>query len=67
MDKTSNEIQLSFHINNIPCSEEYYMGASVSSDAFIVSVPEANIPERLLNIIKSEHPNQRIINIAIVR
>ena len=43
------------------------MGASVSSDAFIVSVPEANIPERLLNIIKSEHPNQRIINIAIVR
>lgn len=66
--ETSDTIQLSFHVDNLPCPEEYYMGVGPQTDAYIVSIPENLFPESLLKIIKDNAVNKkRIIGIAIVR
>lgn len=66
--ETSDTIQLSFHVDNVPCSEEYYMGVGPQTDAYIVSIPDNLIPPALLDIIKSNDANKkRITGIAIVR
>lgn len=66
--ETSDTIQLSFHVDTLPCSEEFYMGVGPQTDAYIVSIPENLIPESLLKIIKDNDTNKkRITGIAIVR
>lgn len=64
-------IQLSFHVVNVPCEEEFYMGVNAKYDAFIISIPKSFIPDELLEVVKNDKSNQwmrrYITNIAIVK
>lgn len=60
-------MKLSFHVQHIPCPEEYYMGASVSNEAYDVEVPDDNVPKELLDIINKKTPGSSVIAIAIHR
>lgn len=61
------DIKLSFHVDNIPCVEEYYMGARIENEAFIISIPENLIPKKLLDTIKGNRASSRVTNIAIIQ
>ena len=56
----------SFHVVNVPCPEEYYMGVSADFEAFWVDIPDELFPPRLLKILKdtSDNPTKRITCIA---
>lgn len=58
---------LSFHVVNVPCPEEYYMGVSADYEAHWVDIPDEYFPKALLDIIKdkSKNPAKRITSIAI--
>ena len=43
---------LSFHVQTIPCPEEYYMGVQASADAYFVEVPDELFPKELMNVLK---------------
>ena len=43
---------LSFHVQTIPCPEEYYMGVQASADAYFVEVPDELFPNELMNVLK---------------
>lgn len=60
-------MKLSIHICNIPCPEEFYMGVNSSYEARIIEVPDENVPNEILGIIKGEIKNKSITNIAIVK
>ena len=58
---------LSFHVVNVPCNEEYYMGVSADYQAYWVDIPDEYFPKALLDIVKdnSKNPSRRITSIAI--
>lgn len=62
-----SKIQLSFHVDVIPCPEEYGMGCSAGHEAYNIEIPEELIPIRLLLILQGRNPNKRLTNIAIVK
>ena len=44
-------MKLSFHVCNIPCPEEFYMGVNSNYEAYIVDVPDELFPKELLDVI----------------
>jgi len=63
----SNEIEISFHVTNIPCPEEYYMGVNASYNAYSVFIPRDAFPKELLDVIDNGEKNKAITSIAIHR
>ncbi len=47
-------MKLSFHICNIPCVEEFYMGVNSAYEAYIVDIPDELFPNELLNTLKDQ-------------
>lgn len=62
-------MKLSFHVANIPCPEEYYMGVTSHYDAYEVDIPNELFPKGLLDAMNNhgkENPGNRFVcNIAI--
>lgn len=61
-------MKLSFHIQDIPCAEEYYMGAQCSFEDYWVEVPDEYFPKELLEILThrgEKFYNKQLINIAV--
>ena len=58
---------LSFHVVNVPCNEEFYMGVNADYEAYWVDIPDEYFPKALLDIVKdkSNNPPRRITSIAI--
>ena len=65
-------MKFSFHVCNVPCPEEYYMGVSADYEAYEVDIPDELFPKELLDVLyKRENvvgPNgqlwKRLTNIA---
>lgn len=59
---------LSFHIQTIPCAEEYYMGVGAPCEAYFVDVPDELFSKELLNVLKhkkgSDGHTKWCVNIA---
>lgn len=63
MDATIN---ISIHIAEVPCPEEYYMGCVNQYNAYNISIPKVLIPKEVLEAIDKNVQNKRIHSIAIV-
>lgn len=62
MDAT---IDISIHIAEVPCPEEYYMGCINQYKAYNISIPKDMIPKEVLEAINNKNTNKRIQSIAI--
>ena len=61
-------MKLSFHVQEIPCAEEYYMGASVTHEAYWIDIPDEYFPKPLLEVVKhrgEKDYRKSIVNIAV--
>ena len=47
-------MELSFHVCNVPCPEEFYMGVNSDYEAYIVEIPDELFPKELLDIMKNQ-------------
>lgn len=45
-------MKFSFHVQTIPCPEEYYMGVQADFQAYIVDIPDELFPKELLEILE---------------
>ena len=59
-------INISIHIAEVPCPEEYYMGCINQYKAYNISIPKELIPKEVLEAIDKNVQNKRIHSIAIV-
>ena len=58
-------INISIHIAEVPCAEEYYMGCVNQYRAYNISIPKELIPKEVLEVIDNNVQNKRIQSIAI--
>ena len=58
-------IDISIHIAEVPCPEEYYMGCINQYKAYIISILKDIIPKEVLEAINSKNVYKRIQSIAI--
>lgn len=58
-------IDISIHVAEVPCPEEYYMGCSNQYKAYNISIPKELIPKEVLEAIDRNIQNKRIQSIAI--
>ena len=58
-------INISIHIAEVPCAEEYYMGCVNQYRAYNISIPKELIPKEVLEVINKNVQNKRIQSIAI--
>lgn len=58
-------IDISIHIAEVPCPEEYYMGCINQYKAYNISIPKDMIPKEVLEAINNKNTNKRIQSIAI--
>lgn len=58
-------VDISIHIAEVPCPEEYYMGCINQYKAYNISIPKDIIPKEVLEAINSKNVNKRIQSIAI--
>ena len=58
-------IDISIHIAEVPCPEEYYMGCVNQYKAYNISIPKDIIPKEVLEAINPENVYKRIQSIAI--
>ena len=58
-------IDISIHIADVPCPEEYYMGCINQYTAYNISIPKDIIPKEVLEAIDPKIVNKRIQSIAI--
>lgn len=58
-------IDISIHIAEVPCPEEYYMGCINQYKAYNISIPKDIIPKEVLEAINSKNIYKRIQSIAI--
>ena len=56
-------MKLSVHVCEVPCPEEYYMGASVSYKAYTIEIPDKCVPKDVQDIVNGKKTS-RICNIA---
>lgn len=61
----NNTIDISIHIAEVPCVEEYYLGCVNQYKAYNITIPKELIPKEVLEAISQEHKNKRIQSIAI--
>lgn len=59
-------VDISIHIAEVPCPEEYYMGCNNQYKAYNISIPKNIIPKEVLEAIDKNVQNKRIHSIAIV-
>ena len=58
-------INISIHIAEVPCPEEYYMSCINQYRAYNISIPKELIPKEVLEAIDKNIQNKRIQSIAI--
>lgn len=58
-------INISIHIAEVPCAEEYYMGCVNQYRAYNISILKELIPKEVLEAIDNNVQNKRIQSIAI--
>lgn len=58
-------IDISIHIAEVPCAEEYYMGCVNQYKAYNISIPKDIIPKEVLEAINPKNVYKRIQSIAI--
>ena len=58
-------INISIHIAEVPCAEEYYIGCVNQYRAYNISIPKELIPKEVLEAIDKNVQNKRIQSIAI--
>ena len=58
-------VNISIHIAEVPCPEEYYMGCVNQYKAYNISIPKDIIPKEVLEAINSKNVYKRIQSIAI--
>ena len=58
-------INISIHIAEVPCAEEYYMGCVNQYRAYNISIPKELILKEVLEAIDKNVQNKRIQSIAI--
>lgn len=58
-------IDISIHVAEVPCPEEYYMGCVNQYKAYNLSIPKELIPKEVLDAIYNKTGNKRIHSIAI--
>ena len=58
-------VDISIHIAEVPCPEEYYMGCINQYKAYNISIPKDIIPKEVLEAINTKNANKRIQSIAI--
>lgn len=58
-------INISIHVADVPCPEEYYMGCINQYRAYNISIPKELIPKEVLEAIDKNVQNKRIQSIAI--
>lgn len=58
-------VDISIHIAEVPCPEEYYMGCINQYKAYNISIPKDIIPKEVLEAINNKNVNKRIQSIAI--
>ena len=61
----TNTVDISIHIADVPCPEEYYMGCVNQYKAYNISIPKDIIPKEVLEAINPENVYKRIQSIAI--
>ena len=61
----TNTVDISIHIAEVPCPEEYYMGCVNQYKAYNISIPKDIIPKEVLEAINPENVYKRIQSIAI--
>ena len=61
----SDTIDISIHIADVPCPEEYYMGYINQYTAYNISIPKDIVPKEVLEAINPENSRKRIQSIAI--
>lgn len=58
-------IDISIHVAEVPCPEEYYMGCVNQYKAYNISISKELIPKDVLEAIDKNIQNKRIQSIAI--
>lgn len=58
-------IDISIHIADVPCPEEYYMGCVNQYKAYNISISKDMIPKEVLEAIDPKNGYKRIQSIAI--
>ena len=58
-------VDISIHIAEVPCPEEYYMGCINQYKAYNIFIPKDIIPKEVLEAINPKNVNKRIQSIAI--
>lgn len=61
------EVQLSFHVCDLPCQEEIMAGANVKYEAYFVSIPKSLLPQGLLDVITKDDRYKYISSVAILK
>ena len=61
----TDTVNISIHIADVPCPEEYYMGCMNQYKAYNISIPKNIIPKEVLEVINNKNTNKRIQSIAI--
>lgn len=61
----TDTVDISIHIAEVPCPEEYYMGCINQYKAYNISIPKDMIPKEVLETINNKNSNKRIQSIAI--
>lgn len=61
----TDTVDISIHIADVPCPEEYYMGCINQYKAYNISIPKNIIPKEVLEAINTKNTNKRIQSIAI--
>lgn len=58
-------VDISIHVADVPCPEEYYMGCVNQYKAYNISIPKDIIPKEVLEAIDPKNGYKRIQSIAI--
>ena len=61
----TDTVDISIHIAEVPCAEEYYMGCMNQYKAYNISIPKDIIPKEVLEAINPKNENKRIQSIAL--
>lgn len=61
----TDTVDISIHIADVPCPEEYYMGCVNQYKAYNISIPKDIIPKEVLEAINPKNVYKRIQSIAI--
>lgn len=58
-------IEISVHVADVPCPEEYYMGCVNQYKAYTISIPKELIPKEVLEALDENIQNKRIQSVAV--